>query len=110
MTDINEDVSTLTTIPKKTLDRLNPKILYSICETIQENILDENYVAEFNFYDLFTLYIKYDDKKAIKYRIVPSPTLEKAVSDTVKKKLNLLEDTLNLNLVTKFNDIYKNLC
>jgi Cu/Ag efflux pump CusA len=30
MTDINEDVSTLTTIPKKTLDRLNPILMTAL--------------------------------------------------------------------------------
>jgi len=110
MTDINEDISTLTTIPKKTLDKLNVKVLYSICQTIQEDLADGKEYSEFNFYDLFTIYIKFDDEKQIKYRIVPTPTLEKNVNDTLKNKLNLLENTLNVSLAERFNDIYKNLC
>lgn len=110
MTNINQDVSTLTTIPKKTLDKLNDKVLYAICETIAEDMLDNKSVSKFNFFNLFTLYIKFDDPSGIKYRVVPNETLEKNVTDTVKNKLNLLEDVLNENLAKKFAEVYKNIC
>ncbi len=110
MTNVNHDVATLTTIPKKTLDKLNDKVLYCICETIMEDMLDEKSVSKFNFFNLFTLYIKFDDPEGIKYRVVPNETLTKNVNDTVKNKLNLLEDTLNKNLALKFAEVYKNIC
>ena len=108
--NVNKDLSALTTIPEKTLDKLNDKILYLICEGIQENIMDEKDVSEFNFFDLFTIYIKHDDTYAIRYKVVPSSTLEKAVTSTAKNKLNLLEDTLNSSLARKFMEIYKDIC
>ncbi len=110
MTNINDDISTLTTIPKKTLDKLNEKVLYAICETLEEDILADKTISEFNFFDLFTLYIKYEDTDAIRYKVVPNPNLETNVRDTLKNKLNLLEDVINKTLARKFEEVYKNLC
>ena len=39
--NVNKDLSALTTIPEKTLDKLNDKVLYVLCEGIQEDIKDE---------------------------------------------------------------------
>lgn len=108
--NVNKDLSALTTIPEKTLDKLNDKVLYVLCEGIQEDIKDEKDVSEFNFFDLFTLYIKHGGSEGIKYKIVPTFALEKAVNATVKNKLNLLEDTLNASLARKFMEIYKDIC
>lgn len=110
MIDVNQDLSTLTTIPKKTLDKLNDKVMYCICQTIQEDILDGKTVSEFNFFDLFTLYIKYETPGEIRYKIIPNENLEDNVTKTVKKKLNLFEDVLNTTLAKKFDEIYKNIC
>lgn len=110
MSVVNKDLSNLTTIPEKTLDRLNDKILYLMCQEIQENILDGEYVAEFNFYNLFTIYIKYDDTSAIRWKVIPNEKLENAVVSTAKNKLNLLEDNLNETLIKRFMDVYKDIC
>lgn len=110
MANINSDLSNLTTIPEKTLDKLNNKILYIICQEIQENIMDENFVSEFDFYNLFKIYIKYEDSGNIRWKIIPSEKLEKAVINTVKNKLNLLEDTLNETLAKRFMEVYKDIC
>ena len=110
MGNITTDLSTLTTISEKTLDKFGDKILYIICETIQEDVLDQKDVSEFNFFGLFNIYIKYDDSDKIRWRIIPTEKLEKAVGSTVKNKLNLLEDTLNETFSKKVMDVYKELC
>ena len=108
MSNIVEDVSKLTTIPEKTLNKLNQKIIYSICEQIQEDILQDKEMSELDI-GLGILYIKYSDDQ-IKYKFIPNQELEKAVSSTVVKKLNLMETALNEALAKKFIDVYKDLC
>lgn len=108
MSNIVEDVSILTTIPEKSLVKLENKFIYAICEQIQEDILAEKEFSELDI-GLGTLYIKYVGDQ-IKYKFVPNQTLEKAVYTTVVKKLNLMETALNESLVKKFIDVYKDLC
>ena len=108
MSNIVNDVSTLTTIPEKSLNKLEQKFMYAICEQIQEDILEEKEMSELDI-GLGTLYIKYVGSE-IKYKFIPSPDLEKAVYNTVVKKLNLMETSLNEALAKKFIDVYKDLC
>ncbi len=108
MNNIIEDVSKLTTIPEKTLNKLTQKIIYCICEQIQEDILEEKEISELDL-GLGTLYIKYVGDQ-IKYKFIPASDLEKAVYSTVVKKLNLMETALNEALAKKFIDVYKDLC
>ena len=54
-------------------------------------------------------YIKYLGDE-IKYKFIPNSNLEKAVYNTVVKKLNLMETALNEALAKKFIDVYKDLC
>ena len=108
MSNIVEDVSKLTTIPEKTLNKLNQKFIYTICEQIQEDILQEKEMSELDI-GLGTIYIKYVGDE-IKYKFIPNQELEKAVYSTVVKKLNLMETVLNEALAKKFIDVYKDLC
>ena len=110
MTNVVSDLATLTTISEKTLSKLNDKILYIICEAIEESILDEKDVTELNFFNLFTLYIKHDNPSEIRYRLIPNDKLATAVNLTAKNKLNLLEDSVNKTLKEKFMNIYKDIC
>ena len=108
MTNIVNDVATLTTIPEKSLNKLEQKFIYAICEQIQEDILEDKEMSELNI-GLGTLYIKYVGSE-IKYKFVPSSELEKSVYNTVVKKLNSMETSLNEALAKKFIDVYKDLC
>jgi hypothetical protein len=103
-----KDVSILTSIPEKTLTKLNEKVLFTICETIQEDMLADNPITELDF-GLFTLYIKHEGSE-VAYRIIPSSDMEKSITATIKNKMNLLEDTLNTVLANKFINIYKDIC
>lgn len=109
MSKINSDVSKLTTIPEKALDKLNDKILYCICDIIAEDRLQEKFISEFDF-GLYKLYIKHDDKTQIKFKVIPSEELQRCIINTITKGQNLLEDTLNNALAKKFLEVYKDIC
>lgn len=108
MINIIQDVATLSTIPEKTLNKLNQKVIYAICQAVQEDVLAGKDISELDL-GIGILFIKHD-KGEIKYKFVPSEYLSKSVSNTVNNKLNLLEDTLNVSLAKKFIDVYKDLC
>lgn len=108
MTDIIKDLSTLTTIPEKALNKLGQKIIYCVCEAIQEDLIQENDITELDL-GIGILYIKQDGNQA-KYKFVPSDNFNKSVVNTYAKKLNLLEDILNISLTKQFIEVYKDLC
>lgn len=111
MTDIIEDVSILSNIPKKVVIKLLRKFVYCICEGVEEDILGN---AELSSLDLGigVLHIKHPSTKdePIKYKFVIDKYLDKALRDTFNNKSNLLEDALNNSLVKHFMDVYKGLC
>ena len=108
MSNVIKDVSILTSIPEKTLNKLNEKVLYSICQTVQEDVLDEKDITELDL-GLFKIYIKHSDGE-VRYKLIPSPEMEKVINNTIKNKLNLLEDTLNDVLAKKILNVYKDIC
>lgn len=108
MSNIVNDVSILTTISEKTIEKLLQKFVYAICEQIAEDILEEKDYSELDI-GLGKLYVKIIGEE-IKYKFVPSNYLQSAISNVVTNKLNLMENTLNETLVKRFMDVYKNLC
>lgn len=111
MTNIINDISTLTTIPVKTWDKLVKKTNYCICDAVLENTLIDEDITAVDL-GIGVLYIKRADLEGniIKYRFEPSPALDKAIKDTIINKQNLLEDMILTNLKEKFDTAYKNLC
>lgn len=108
MNNIVNDISTLTTIPEKTLSKLSKKASYCICEAVSESVLSNEAITE-AFIGIGTLYIKNSDG-VIKYHFEPSDALHKAITQTVLSKTNPLEAMLNDALSKKFTEIYKDLC
>lgn len=108
MTNIWNDVSTLTGLPEKILLKLNETILYSICETIDEDKKNGKNISEFNFY-LFKLYIKHESND-LKYKIIPSEKLTTELKNTLNNKSNLLEKTLSKSFTEKLLNLYKDIC
>lgn len=108
-TNTIKDLATLTTIPEKTLHKMFKKMVYCICETLQENILEDKSITSLDV-GIGTLYIKHETSENLKYHFEPSSYLEKSLKDTILNKQNLLEDVLNESLNEKFMEVYKNLC
>lgn len=109
MINIVSDVSTLTTIPEKTIDKFNKKIIYCICEGVQESRIANIPISEFDI-GIGQLYIKHDVDGEIKYHFKPNDLLKKSIEQTVINNQNLLEITLNDALSKKFMEVYKDLC
>lgn len=107
MTNLVEDVATLTTINKKSLQKLLDIAVYCINETIEEDVLASNGVSEIDL-GIGELYIQYVNNE-LKFKFIPSAKLKEGIIDTIKGKQNNLEITLEKTLVDKITHTYKDI-
>ena len=70
MNKLTEDLSVLTTIPEKHLEKIVDKIYYVISETVLEHLIEEKQVAEIDI-GIGTLYIQLLEN-SIKYKFIPN--------------------------------------
>lgn len=109
MSNVIKDISTITTISEKTLNKLKDRVILSICENVTEDKMEDKTLSEIDL-GIGVLYIGYADTSAVKYKFIPSEELQKNVRETLNGKLNLMNDTLNAALSQAFENIYKDLC
>lgn len=107
MNKLIDDLSILTTIPNKALNKLVTKSYYCINEAVIDTLLEDKNVVEIDI-GLGTLYIQILDN-SIKYKFIPSADLEKNVKNTVVNNKNNLQNVLENNLVNKIVNTYKDL-
>lgn len=107
MSNLVEDISKLTTIPDGVLNKLVKKALYCISDEIEESILEQKRFAEIDI-GIGTIYLELNSEN-VRYKFIPSKELEVAVKDTIVNKRNLLQDTLEMTLVTRITNTYKEL-
>lgn len=108
--DIVSDLSTLTTIPEKTLEKLGAKVIYCICDALAESLAenqDKDRPVDIDLGIGTLSLIKSDD--SVKYKFIPSEALETSVKQTVLNERNLLEDALEKSFVEKITNVYKDL-
>ena len=107
---INKDIATLTTIPERTLDNLNKKMILCICQGVLEDYLenDDKEISELDI-GIGTLYIKYIGDKA-KYHFEPNELLKTTLNKTLTLKESPLQDLVKDSLANKMQELYKDLC
>lgn len=107
MVNVTQDVSTLTTIPDKSLNKLLSKFIYVINDAVAEARINKQSVVDLNIgLGILSLEIGQDE---LKYKFVPSKNLEETLKATVLEERNLLEDALETSLVEKLTTAYKDL-
>jgi|LSQX01.2.fsa_nt_gb hypothetical protein len=107
MNNLIEDISKLTTIPDKVLNKLVSKSFYCISDIIEDAILENKKVVEIEI-GIGTLYLELNSDN-VRYKFIPNKELESAVKNTIVNKRNLLQDTLEMILVNRVTDTYKEL-
>lgn len=108
MRDLIKDISTITTIPTESLEKLVTKGEWCICDYVEDTILGkDSKVVEINI-GIGTISIIMDNDRLI-YRFIPSERLEELVIDTVKNETNPLKKTIEKSLVNKITNVYKEL-
>lgn len=103
--DINESLSTLTTIPESTFTKLENKIEWCISDAIEKAILNGEDKVEVDL-GYGKLFISFTNKE-IKYKFIPSDLFEKIIINTVMKEHNDLVLNIENSLVSKLVNTYK---
>lgn len=102
-----DDLSTLTTIPSGTLNKLADKVSYIICNNLEESVLNSDNIMELNV-GIGTLILSIEDN-SLEYKFIPSQKLETSIVNTIKNKKNPLETTLEKSLVSRILNAYKDM-
>lgn len=102
-----EDISKLTTISDTVLNKLISKAFYCISDIIEDAVLENKKVVDIEI-GIGTLYLELNSDN-VRYKFIPNKDLESAVKNTIINKRNLLQDTLEMTLVSRITDTYKDL-
>lgn len=105
--DIVQDISTLTTVQKSSIDRLCTQavkcICYCVCEALSKN--EKDLCLDIGIGNLF---INIEDD-AVRYRFEPSMFMDSNVIDSVLSGKNPVIDEIESSLLSKVNMTYKDL-
>ncbi len=107
MNNVSEDVSILSTIPQDTINKLLKEVTWSICHSVEEDLLNNNTLTKIDI-GLGTLLIS-NEEDTIKYKFIPSSTLEDSVKETILSKKSPLESILEDTLIRKILHTYKDI-
>lgn len=104
--DLLNDVSSLTNIKPKIIDKMESIAEYCICDYIDNLKLEDEDVMSVNI-GIGTLNIAYIDNE-IKYQFIPSESLEKNIVRTINGE-NVLKHSVECSLRNRVYNTYKDL-
>ena len=107
MVSLVKDISTLTTIPERALQRLVEVSIYCINDAVSEDVGQENNVSEIDI-GIGKLSISHEDND-LKFKFIPGAKLEEEIIKTIKNGQSTLEYTLERNLVKMITNTYKDI-
>lgn len=102
-----EDLSILTTIPNNSLNKLFEKMVWVICNSVEESTLNKENITEIKI-GIGTLIIGIENN-SIKYKFVPNQLLENSLISTVKDGKNPLVVKLEENFANRIINTYKDM-
>lgn len=105
MTNLINDVSALTSINEKLLNKIVDVVVYSINDSVAESILSKENVTQIDT-GIGTLSILVNDNE-LKFKFVPSAKLRESIISTIKNEENTLTNTLETNIADRFTKLYK---
>ncbi len=107
MTNLIDDISTLTSVSKSVLNSMLSTSEAIICHSVVEYIADMEDYAEIDI-GIGTLYIK-SCEDGIHYKFLPSEHLEAAVSNSVRFRRSTLSKRVDDTLMRRITKTYKEL-
>ena len=107
MRDGVKDLSTISTIPYHTLEKLFDRFMWVICDTIEESSISHEDYAQVDI-GIGRIDINIADNE-IQYRFVPSKKLDDYVRDTIINGKNPLIKNLEEGIATRVVNAYKDL-
>lgn len=107
MINILEDISTLTSINKKALDKLSNVAIYCINDAVVESLITDNDTVKVDI-GIGELWLRLENDQ-VKYKFIPSAKFEESIVNTITNKSNLLEISIENSLKEKITNTYKDL-
>ena len=107
MTSVIDDLQTLTNIPKSSFEQLIDKVDYIISHAVFESRKSGETFTEIDVGIGFVNIL--DEGDCIKYKFIPSSTLEKRISSTIKSNESPLIEKVESTLQQKVMNVYKTL-
>lgn len=102
-----EQVSALTTIPEKSLVRLQEMYELVMCDAVEDAILKGETTASIDLV-FGELGVKFENNE-LKFRFRPSAKFEEELINTIVNKKNKLTHEIEKSLVNKITQTYKDL-
>lgn len=107
MIHLTDDLSTITSISKLSLDKLAEKSCACICHHVLETLAEKKNIATIDI-GIGTLYIKID-LDTVKYKFIPSTFLDRNVSKTLANNESPLAMLAENVLKERIEQAYKEL-
>ena len=107
MNSIVNELSTITTIPMNSLQKLKEKEIYLICNSVEESILQGKTLTEVNI-GIGNLIILIENG-FITYKFAPASKLEKSLVSTIINKKNPLTNLFEESLANRVVKTYKDM-
>lgn len=105
--NIKKELSILTTVDELAISRLFDKVSWCICDAVEQAIKKGSNIASIDLeFGILYVYIMED---SVKYKFVPSPTLDTEVINTIVNEQNQYKLIIEKTLVNKLTKIYKDL-
>lgn len=105
--NIMNDLTTLTTIPLESLNKLSTKVIYCINDAVEDLLLSDENILKLDI-GIGTLNISINNDE-LNYYFEPCDKLNNSVISTIKNKNNTLTNKLDTTLVDKILHTYKDL-
>lgn len=105
--DLLDDISSLTTIQRVSLDRLILQANKCICHDVQEVLVNNSDCACIDI-GVGNLFIDVN-KDSVRYRFEPSSKLENSIVNTILTGKSPVVDDIEKSLISKINNVYKEL-
>lgn len=107
MTVLVNDISNLTTLSVRLLEKLNKTSITIIGHAVYESLLEGGCDTHVDTgYGTLTIHV---DAEAVRYRFVPNKELERVVMKTITTKTSPLKVALDKNLSDKLQNTYREL-
>ena len=107
MNSIVNELSTITTIPMNSLQKLKEKEVYLICNAVEESALQGKTLTEINI-GIGNLIILIENG-FVTYKFTPSSKLEKNLVSTIVNKKNPLTNLFEESLANRVVKTYKDM-
>lgn len=107
ITNVLEDISTLTSVSENTLKKFIPVINYIIGHGVHEALCEKTEYVNIDL-EIGELHIKIEDD-SVRYRFVPSKDLEYLICNTIKTKQSPIMSKVDYDLQQRIDKAYKEL-